>query len=248
MSISGQARVQVLLCIAALHLLGTPPLPPSLSSSLPSSLPLFLPPFLPPSLPGAGPAHPPRHPRHPHSVLAGHRHPCVRYVLPLPPSLPPSFCGFLHSVGAHLPSPSPSSLAPSHPPSRPTRLPSGHREWMEGALRCHCSSDLCPALALTPPSLPPSFPPSLPPSLPPDLLAYPLATENGWRALFAVTALLTCVQLLCSPFLLESPRWLLARNEKSREARVIMKKLRGFRDAKEVHALPPSLLRFLPSE
>lgn len=67
-----------------------------------------------------------------------------------------------------------------------------------------------------------------------DLLAYPLATESGWRVLFAVTALLTCLQLLCSPFLLESPRWLLARNEKSHEARVIMKKLRGFRDAKEV--------------
>jgi hypothetical protein len=29
--------------------------------------------------------------------------------------------------------------------------------------------------------------------------------------LFAVTAILTVLQLLCSPFLLESPRWLLAR-------------------------------------
>ncbi|TFJ85006.1 hypothetical protein NSK_003430 [Nannochloropsis salina CCMP1776] len=62
-----------------------------------------------------------------------------------------------------------------------------------------------------------------------DVLAYPLATAQGWRFLFAVTALLACLQLLCSPFLLESPRWLLARDEKSRDARVIMKKLRGFR-------------------
>uniref|UniRef100_I2CP18 Hexose transporter 1 n=1 Tax=Nannochloropsis gaditana (strain CCMP526) TaxID=1093141 RepID=I2CP18_NANGC len=67
-----------------------------------------------------------------------------------------------------------------------------------------------------------------------DVLAYPLATAQGWRFLFAVTALLACLQLLCSPFLLESPRWLLARDEKSRDARVIMKKLRGFREAKEV--------------
>ena len=61
-----------------------------------------------------------------------------------------------------------------------------------------------------------------------DLLAFPFATEDQWRTLFAVTAVIAFGQLLMSPFLLESPRWLLGRDPKSLKARYIVKRLRGF--------------------
>ena len=38
------------------------------------------------------------------------------------------------------------------------------------------------------------------------VLSFPLATEDGWRWLFAVTPALCVLQLAVSPFLLESPR------------------------------------------
>lgn len=60
-----------------------------------------------------------------------------------------------------------------------------------------------------------------------DFLSFPLATESKWRFLFFVTALTAAFQLLCAPFLLESPRWLLSRDPKSKKARYIIKKLRG---------------------
>jgi SP family facilitated glucose transporter-like MFS transporter 3 len=69
-----------------------------------------------------------------------------------------------------------------------------------------------------------------------DLLAFPFATENSWRSLFAVTAVTAFAQLLCSPFLLESPRWLLNRDPKSLRARYIIKRLRGLRYDEEVEA------------
>lgn len=67
-----------------------------------------------------------------------------------------------------------------------------------------------------------------------DLLAFPFATENSWRMLFAVTAVVALGQLLMSPFLLESPRWLLGRDPKSLKARYIVKRLRGLRYDHEV--------------
>jgi SP family facilitated glucose transporter-like MFS transporter 3 len=67
-----------------------------------------------------------------------------------------------------------------------------------------------------------------------DLLAFSFATEKLWRVLFAVTALTAVTQLLLSPFLLESPRWLLARDPKSLRARYIIKQLRGLRYDHEV--------------
>ncbi|KAL7551100.1 hypothetical protein ACHAWF_014335 [Thalassiosira exigua] len=67
-----------------------------------------------------------------------------------------------------------------------------------------------------------------------DLLAFPFATERSWRVLFSVTALGAIAQLLCFPFLIESPRWMLARNRSSRAARNIIKKLRGLRHEGEV--------------
>jgi SP family facilitated glucose transporter-like MFS transporter 3 len=67
-----------------------------------------------------------------------------------------------------------------------------------------------------------------------DLLAFPLATETRWRMLFAVTALVALGQLLLSPFLLESPLWLLGRDPKSLKARYIVKRLRGLRYDHEV--------------
>lgn len=67
-----------------------------------------------------------------------------------------------------------------------------------------------------------------------DVAAFPLATENGWRFLFAVTPVLCLIQVLVSPFLLESPRWLLNINRDSVEARIVIKQMRGFRSDAEV--------------
>ena len=67
-----------------------------------------------------------------------------------------------------------------------------------------------------------------------NLLAFPFATEHDWRALFAATPIVAIIQLLCSPFLLETPRWLLNRDPKSSRARYIIKQLRGMRYDHEV--------------
>mmetsp|Transcript_20891 Transcript_20891/g.30069 ORF Transcript_20891/g.30069 Transcript_20891/m.30069 type:complete len:596 (+) Transcript_20891:72-1859(+) len=66
------------------------------------------------------------------------------------------------------------------------------------------------------------------------LMAFPLATATLWRWLFAVTPILAGSQLLVSPFLLESPRWLLNHDENSSVARVVIKALRGFRSDEEI--------------
>jgi len=63
-----------------------------------------------------------------------------------------------------------------------------------------------------------------------------LATEENWRTLFAVTMIVALCQLLCSPLLLESPRWLLNRDPNSLRARYIIKRLRGLRHDHEVEA------------
>jgi SP family facilitated glucose transporter-like MFS transporter 3 len=52
--------------------------------------------------------------------------------------------------------------------------------------------------------------------------------------MFALTAALAILQLAMTPFLLESPRWLLGRNRNSAKARFIIKRLRGFRYDEEV--------------
>ncbi|CAM9890505.1 unnamed protein product [Choristocarpus tenellus] len=39
-----------------------------------------------------------------------------------------------------------------------------------------------------------------------NLMAFPLATDDGWRLLFALTPILAIVQLLCLPLIYESPR------------------------------------------
>jgi SP family facilitated glucose transporter-like MFS transporter 3 len=67
-----------------------------------------------------------------------------------------------------------------------------------------------------------------------DMMAFPFATEEGWRVLFAVTLIIAVLQLLMSPFLLESPRWLLNRDPNSLRARYIIKRLRGLRNEEEV--------------
>jgi len=67
-----------------------------------------------------------------------------------------------------------------------------------------------------------------------DLFAFPFAEEGKWRVLFAVTPIVAIIQLLMSPFLLESPRWLLGRDPKSLKARYIIKSLRGLRYDHEV--------------
>lgn len=69
-----------------------------------------------------------------------------------------------------------------------------------------------------------------------NLMAFPFATEDQWRILFGITILVASAQLLCSPFLLESPRWLLNRDPKSLRARYIIKRLRGLRHDHEVEA------------
>lgn len=67
-----------------------------------------------------------------------------------------------------------------------------------------------------------------------DLLAFPFATEKNWRILFSVTVITALVQILCFPFLIESPRWLLCNDRSSRRARYIIKQLRGLRYDHEV--------------
>jgi SP family facilitated glucose transporter-like MFS transporter 3 len=67
-----------------------------------------------------------------------------------------------------------------------------------------------------------------------DLLAFPLAEPGKWRILFAVTPIVAVAQLLVSPLLLESPRWLLGKDPKSLKARYIIKRLRGLRYDHEV--------------
>jgi len=67
-----------------------------------------------------------------------------------------------------------------------------------------------------------------------DLFAFPFATHDKWRILFAVTGIVALLQLLCAPWLLESPRWLLSKKPDSRKARYIIKKLRGLRYEEEV--------------
>jgi len=52
--------------------------------------------------------------------------------------------------------------------------------------------------------------------------------------LFAFTPLVALIQLFLFPFILESPRWLIVRDKESREARYIIKKLRGLRYDHEV--------------
>lgn len=66
------------------------------------------------------------------------------------------------------------------------------------------------------------------------LLSFGLATPTLWRILFAVTPAVAIFQLFVSPFLLESPRWLLSQTEDSTEARCVIKALRGFRSDEEV--------------
>lgn len=55
-----------------------------------------------------------------------------------------------------------------------------------------------------------------------------------WRILFAVTPFLCCCQLLLSNFLLESPRWLLNKDEHSKDARIVIKRLRGFSHVSDI--------------
>mmetsp|Transcript_30702 Transcript_30702/g.61673 ORF Transcript_30702/g.61673 Transcript_30702/m.61673 type:complete len:679 (-) Transcript_30702:176-2212(-) len=67
-----------------------------------------------------------------------------------------------------------------------------------------------------------------------DLVGFVLANPTGWRYMFFLTSAMAFFQLLLTPFLLESPRWLLGRNANSNKARFIIKKLRGFRYDEEV--------------
>lgn len=67
-----------------------------------------------------------------------------------------------------------------------------------------------------------------------DLVGFVFANEDHWRYMFALTGVLAILQLAMTPFLLESPRWLLGRNRNSAKARFIIKKLRGFRYDEEV--------------
>ena len=67
-----------------------------------------------------------------------------------------------------------------------------------------------------------------------DLVGFVLANDRGWRWMFFLTTGIAVFQLLLTPFLLESPRWLLMKNQNSSKARFIIKKLRGFRYDEEV--------------
>lgn len=81
-----------------------------------------------------------------------------------------------------------------------------------------------------------------------DLFAFPFANQEKWRLLFAVTAIVAFMQLLCAPWLLESPRWLLSKKPDSRKARYIIKKLRGLRYDHEVDTEVSHLLRAMDNQ
>ena len=68
------------------------------------------------------------------------------------------------------------------------------------------------------------------------VLAFPFATVDRWPYLFGITPLVCVVQLLISPYLLESPKWLLSRDKDSNEARSVVKQLRGYRNDEDVEA------------
>jgi hypothetical protein len=53
-----------------------------------------------------------------------------------------------------------------------------------------------------------------------NLLSFPLANAEHWRVLLGATVLPTILQLVLSPMLRESPRWLLMKNKKD-EAREV---------------------------
>ena len=72
-----------------------------------------------------------------------------------------------------------------------------------------------------------------------SLLAFPLATAEGWRAMMALTPALCGAQLLLAPFLHESPRWLLERNPHSAAAALSLRQLYGLRSDLEVPRNPP---------
>lgn len=52
--------------------------------------------------------------------------------------------------------------------------------------------------------------------------------------MFSLTSVMALLQLLLTPLLLESPRWLLGKRPDSSKARFIIKKLRGYRYDEEV--------------
>lgn len=60
-----------------------------------------------------------------------------------------------------------------------------------------------------------------------NLLAFPLATEGLWRILFGVNVVVAGTILFLSPWLLESPHWLLQQDPKSEKARSILGGLRN---------------------
>jgi SP family facilitated glucose transporter-like MFS transporter 3 len=67
-----------------------------------------------------------------------------------------------------------------------------------------------------------------------NILAFPFATESSWRCLFAVTPIVALLQIIASPYLFESPRWLLNHDPKSNLARSIIRQLRGLKHEHEV--------------
>lgn len=67
-----------------------------------------------------------------------------------------------------------------------------------------------------------------------DVVGFALANETRWRWMFALTSIIALIQLLLTPLLLESPRWLLMKSPNSNKARFVIKKLRGFRYDEEV--------------
>lgn len=58
-----------------------------------------------------------------------------------------------------------------------------------------------------------------------NVFAFPLATVDNWRYLFAITPIFCIAQFALSPFLLESPRWLLNRDENSGVLSFIIKSI-----------------------
>ena len=67
-----------------------------------------------------------------------------------------------------------------------------------------------------------------------DIVGFVFANPSGWRWMFSLTSFMALFQLFMTPLLLESPRWLLMKNPNSSKARLVIKKLRGFRYEEEI--------------
>ena len=60
-----------------------------------------------------------------------------------------------------------------------------------------------------------------------NLVSIPFGNSEGWRKLFSITVFVALLQLLVTPWVVESPRWILSHDPNNPRAKQIVKDLRG---------------------